>query len=203
MRCAPLLALGLLACQGPPASGTSVGNPTKMSLRVALSTDVQLDVAEFPSGELVFTYTNGEWESVELSQIDLLAGAPVELPNGEWESMAFLLDTAFEFSGTTRSGDAANLTIDVPAFRLDPRQGAVLFERGEFVLELASPGWLDEDNAGYDADAEVRVEPGSPIHDGLARAIEDGSALYGDDGDHQIDDAERARGHEAAGGRPR
>ena len=198
-----LLVALLWGCKGP-AQGTSIGNPTKMTLRVAASTDVQLTEALFPPGELWFSYRDGTEASVELPDpTDLLTGAPIEVPNGEWEGMAIELDDPFEMAGTTRSGDPATLTIDLPDFRLDPRSGFVVFDRGAFVLELAAPGWLDETEVGYDVDATVLVEPGDSFHDGLARAIAEDSGLFDDDGDRRIDDDERDRGQEAGATRPR
>jgi len=198
-----LPAVFALGCSSPPMEGTSVGNPTEMTVRVAPSDDIMLAQADL-SLQSITLYGEGSDETIAVDEtLNTLDGATIEMPDGEWGAMVLTVSEPMVLSGSTRSGDPANLRLDVSTVTLRPVNETIRFDRGKFVLELASPAWLDAENAGYDPDAEVLVDPDTPaIHDDLVAAIESSTSLFGDDGDRDVSDDER-QDREAQGDRGR
>lgn len=198
-----LPAIFAFGCSGPPLEGTSVGNPTEMTIRVAPSDDITLEQADLPL-QSVTLYGEDADETIAVHEtLNTLDGATIEMPDGEWGAMVLTVSEPMVLSGSTRSGDPANLRLDVLTITLRPVRETIRFDKGEFVLELASPAWLDAENAGYDADAEVDVDPDTPvIHDDLVAAVESSTSLFGDDGDREVSDDERQE-QEAQGDRGR
>lgn len=199
---AALISMGACNPQSVDES-TSIGNPSMVAVRVAQSDDITLTAASYPLGEITLNYTDGTWEAVGVNEtVDAIAGDPVSLPNGAWESLVFTTSTVMTMQGTTRSADAAAFTLDIPQFRLAAYADSVRFSEGAYVVELAFPGWLNGDYAGYDPDQQVIVEPGSMVHDRLVAAVRDQTTLYRDDDrDHVVDDGERDTRGEAGTGR--
>ncbi len=199
----PLIALlAAVGCAGP-MEGTSIGNPTEMTIRVASSTDVTLSQALFSLTEVTLYYEDDTEETTPIGDtLDTTVGATIEVSGGVWVGMVLVTAGPMVMSGTTRFDDPAHLTLDVPDIWLRPVGETVQFEDGVFVLELASPGWLDAGNAGYDVDSEILVDPDTAvIHDRLVAAVTGGTSLFGDDGDREVSDGEREDGGEADGER--
>lgn len=192
----------LFACRGAPVEGTSVGNPTELTVRLAPSSDLTLDLAEVALGVARFTDVEGGDVEVNLATTaDLLDGGPLELPDLDWVSLELSLASPLELGGATSGGAEASLTIDADSLTLIPSAEAVAFDGGAYVLELGHPGWLDAESVGYDPDQDLLVEPGSAAHDNLAWLLGYTSSLYEDlDRDGEVGEDERGT-PVAAGGR--
>jgi len=109
-----LIPLALLtACRGAPVEGTSVGNPTELTARLAPSSDLIIDSAQVTLSMARFTDEQGGVEEMDLAvTVDVLGGGPLEVPDLEWVSFDLSLASPLELRGLT-SGDAeASLTID-------------------------------------------------------------------------------------------
>ena len=199
-RYLPFAVFLFVGCTGPNPQGTSVGNPTEMVARVAVSDDITLDEAVLPVGEMALFYTDGTWEKLAFDEEwDVFAGESIDFESSEWEGLVLLLEEPMTMRGMPRSGDPANFTLDLTGFRLSARGQSVRFDDNIFVLELAFPGWLDGENAGYDPDAEVRVEPDGLVHNNLVTLLAEGTTLFrDDDGDREIREDERRENGEAS-----
>jgi hypothetical protein len=202
-RIATFASVLLLACSDPPVmEGTSVGNPTEMTARIAPSTDVSLSQADFSLAEVTFVYTDRTWDTVAVNQdFDLLAGGTIEFPASEWEAMVLVPGGPMVMSGSTRTSQPATYSLEVDEILLFAREASVRFDDGGHVLELGFPGWLDADFAGYDTNVEVNVDPSSSlVHNNLVTALRDSSTLFGDDDrDGEVGDEERRESGEAGG----
>jgi hypothetical protein len=195
------LCLCLVGCSVEPPNGTSIGNPSMTALSIALSDDVELTEAELSLADLEMVDSDRNFEVFHIdSTIDLLAGEPIELPAGDWLVMNLFPSEPLTLAGSTRSGEPASFVLDVPEISLRPDLDSLSSDGDHFVLELAFPGWLNADYAGYDPDLEIVVDPASLHHDRLVAAIRDRSALYGDQNRNgQVDDEDRAGGERARG----
>ncbi len=198
------LGAGCVEGGGSGPAGTSVGNPTEMVVRVADSIDVVLDQAELPLREVVVTYTDGTWQAISVDRtLDVLAGDPFTIPAGQWQSLVLTTDAPMTLSGQTGpTGDPADLVLDVTDIVLVARVARAPGDTEAHVVELASPGWLDGDAAGFDPTGPVTVAPGDAVHDHLALTLRETTTVFADDdGDGQVDDAERSGGDQGGGGR--
>lgn len=183
----------LLACRTGPVEGTSVGNPTELTGRLAPNSDLIIDSAQVALGVASFTNGQGGVEDVDLAvTVDLLDGGSLEMPELEWVSLELFFASPMELHGST-SGDAeASVTIAVESLFLTSSADAVIFDGGAYVLELGNPGWLDAESIDYDPDEGLLVEPGSAEHDTLAGLVRYSSSLAEDqDSDGEVSDDER------------
>lgn len=184
----------LLGCRnGGPSEGTSVGNPTELTLSVAPSADLLLDAAQVDLSLARFADAQGGFDDVNLdASVDLLAGGTVTIPDLEWSTLELFFASPMALSGSTSGDAAARVTLEVESLLLTAAVAEVVFDGGSFVLELGSPGWLDAESIGYEPDEELLVEPGDAVHDTLAELVQYRSSLIPDqDGDREVSDDER------------
>ena len=178
-----LLAL-LAACDQPPPSGTSVGNPGKQALRLAEPADlVTLEAAI--ADELLVDWigcTGGSVQVLDEAGVDLLGDTVTDVPAGPQCGVVLTFTGAIGLEGTAAEEPFAG-EIEPGVVITLWSAGAIDVDEDAFVLELASPGWLD---------AEQTAELGALV---LAERIAADSALFADpDGDGRIDLAERDAG---------
>lgn len=199
-----LMSLLILACRQPgtPPSGTFVGNPGEATSRLAAyGESITLSEAEATIG---FTDAAGcssdlAGETPDVASLDLLGENSVQLPPGEWCALGVYVESVLLIGGFA---DEAEFEI-----RLEPglvelyTQAGLTVDGDDFILELADTGWLsDEVIRGLDWDDErVLVTEEDPLSTQLSEAIVDRSALFLDDGDGLLSDAERDLGAVVAG----
>jgi hypothetical protein len=145
------LALMLIAgCSQEPADGTSVGNPGMFALVAAAGADDLLIESVVLRDALLRVYpcASGS-DSEDLALGDFVGGSAAPLPAGRWCRLEVKSaggsewevedeDDLFEFSLTIPSLDLQ--AVSASGFEVD--------EDTAYILELASPGWIDEEHLG-------------------------------------------------------
>ncbi len=199
----------LVACSGPPDSGTSIGNPNLTYLRAAPGTGVDIAEANALVDEVVLMPCDTTVEPwvVEIDQeIDLLSGAGVELLGiddfeelgGDQQFCSVSIGTpdGIEVEGTGTEGGTFEIFVDSPELMLNGRSGLTL--SGSLLAEVAAPGWIDAEELGIEAGADVVIDDTTSDHASLLQAIEIDSRLFLDDGDGVLSASERAASPVAA-----
>jgi hypothetical protein len=194
--------------------GTSVGNPGKVVARLAPIDNGELEAVGIDEADFSLLPCDGDdWiEAAVRRDLDLRAGEGFELPGGRWCGLAMTLMTELLAEGQSESGTGIELVLvldEIVVFTADDQSFG---EDGDsFVLELGYDGWLDaamleriegEDTGQTDRDESVVVDDNHPLHDELAELLMEGSGLYLEDGDGQLDDEERASGAVASSTEP-
>lgn len=184
--------------------GTSVGNPTEMTVQIAGSTDVLLEEGSLPVSEIEVGFIDRESDTISVESVEQIDDALFQLPNGAWNFLTISFDAPINLQGRTQTGLDASLSINVPAIRMLASNEEVVFAENVFILEIAFPGWLDEEHAQYNIAESIVVEEGSEIHDRLSQAIIEQSSLFRDsNGDYTLNDQEREENSQAQGARER
>lgn len=177
-----ILLLGVVAgaCADPIEDpGTSVGNPNLTLVKVAPGgLGVEITKANLPFSSV--TVSNAA-ETVEVdlpTSNDVLAGAPLDLPTGDWTQLSLQLDGTLNLAGT-ESNATIDLELDVAAVTVRSERSPL--ETGEpHVFELAFPGWLEAQNTGWVSGEDHTIRQGDPIHDTLVDSIQQRSAYLPD-----------------------
>jgi len=189
------LLLFLAGCTTDGDSGTSVGNPGKVSMNLGASAGYELRRAHVEVELIALEDCSGEEVEVVVEDIvDLLDSQSIELPLGTWCRMQLVTLEPLEIEGVfeiaeDRSNDFAveielgeELWLNSTGFAVDDN---------DFVLELGTPGWLAE--AGFEPDDGEVIEPEDEDSLWLFDVLENTSSLYEDmDADGEIDEDERA-----------
>lgn len=193
-----MITLALLAACIEPA-GTSVGNPGFAVTRAADSATVSLSKAELPVFGMEATSCTGATTGVLVDRtLDVRLGEELAVPAGELCTLVIELDGPLVAEGTGQQGGL--LTLELEADLLTLGAPGLTVDGQRFVLELASPDWLDADELDLEDGEDVTIRPGSPEHDLLVLRLRGGTSLYDDDDeDGEVDEGERSNGAEAEG----
>lgn len=177
------------SCRSPPAEGTSVGNPTEMTVVAAESADLQLSAGGV-SLETASFWLDDETDLVEFGQdVDLFTPDAVELPSRSWDVLVLELAAPLWLEGTTSAGQEVSITLAVESVALVGP--AVFFDGDRVVLEVGEPGWLDALELGYDPAQPLVIEPTDALHDRAAEAVGRSGLFLDGDGDGQVSEDER------------
>lgn len=185
------------ACTQPtdpePRPGTSVGNPGKMTVRIAPSETVFLEVAFTDETSLTHVDCHGTASALDAPELDLLESGPITVPGGPWCGVQLVLAQPAILGGGAleHAGFEAELQPDpIVLWAYEP-----LDVDGEsYVLELAAPDWLNPDILGLMLEDPVLIELGSERSDLLAEDLGVGARVFADGGDGVLTDAERSAG---------
>ena len=199
-----LMSLLLLACRAPgePPSGTFVGNPGETTARLAACDDsIEIASAEAMIDFVEAVSCGGDitQEITEDVRLDLLSDNRIVLPPGQWCALGVYVETIALFGGFA---DVSEFEITLEPGFIDMYADAEFAIDGDaFILELADEGWLSgEVMRGLDWDEEGLI---IDAEDSLALLLSDTivarSALFLDDGDGALSDAERGVGAVAYG----
>ena len=169
----PLILTALLACPAPGDDGhdaTSVGNPGKMGARVAKGSGTETISAEADATGFFLTPCDvDEATVVDLDgELDLLGGGAFEVPGGTWCSLVLSLHDTLVVEGTGSREQTFALELQVEGITLSSEDGFTI-DGDDFVLELGTPGWFDEEILFGDDGREVLVDDEHPLHDLLVR----------------------------------
>lgn len=183
--------LALLACKTVERPGTLVGNPGKMTVRIApLGEGVEPTSADTVAATVLWLGCgNGFTEAARAETLDLLRGEPLTIPGGR--GCAVVLDFPEPLmvlsQGDREDRLVAELELPAP---LTLFAGAPIAVDGEdYVLELGAPGWLFDVELG---EGETEIEAGSELSRLLAIELIADSSLYPDtDGSGGLEEAER------------
>ncbi len=210
-RVSALLLAGLLvACTTPDDThdGTAVGNPGVVAFALGETVDMDVDFAEASAGWVGVRACGTDEEQAiqrEDPMIPLDEQIAFELPLGTWCTL-MLDDLQVYLEG--HHGDAE--PPDGGEFMIGLNLGATQVNAGTFdgftvsadqgfVFELGSPGWVAAEDIGLDPDNEVAIDDQAPLHEPVALAMLDRSALYSDPNtDSVVSEEERDAGAAAA-----
>lgn len=178
---------------------TAVGNPGDAVVQARsgggvtlLSGSAQLDALDV---------TRCPPEPVEVvtvdADIDLLGSMPFPAPPGVWCSAELTFGSALVLTGIEGAGEPGKgtfeLVLDVPMVTVPLDRGHWVFEGDRLVFELGSGDWLSRMADVLEDGDHLVVDSAHPLHDLLAAAVADGSALYDDaDQDGVLEPDERA-----------
>lgn len=191
-----LLILGL-GCTTQGDSGTSVGNPGKVSLSMGEGErySIARAVVEVESVELE-TCAGVLIEVPVQDEMDLLDSDFVHTPYGEWCSVQLITEAPVEleiFIEFDDDDEDVALGFDL---QIDLEDAITLSGEGfradgnGFVLELGEPGWLDQDF--LEPEDDTLFGPDSEISLAYFEIIRATSQLYEDpDLDGELSDSER------------
>lgn len=168
-------------------------------MSIARGTDLTVAEAEFEGVPTHWTDCVGVTTTIEVEQaIDLLDAPTIDAPAGSWCGLAVVTRGPFVIVPDSDAGFGIDISLALGALSLSG--AAPFFVNGSrFVLALGSPGWLDAAELDAD-DADVVINTGSEGHGLLAARAAGGAALYEDDGDGEVSQAEREGGPVADGG---
>ncbi len=198
-----LVVTSLGGCTNPDDvhDGTAVGNPGVVAF--ALGETVNMDV-EFAEASAGWVGVRGcgvdEEQAIEREEptIPLDGEVAFELPLGTWCTL-MLDDLQVYFEG--HHGDAED-----GEFMIGLNLGAIQVNAGSFdgftvgadqgfVLELGSPGWVAAEDIGLEPNNEVAIDDQSPLHEPVALAMLETTALYADPNtDSVVSEEERDAG---------
>lgn len=166
-----------------PDPGTSVGNPNLTLVKVAPpGPGLTLDLASLPIAAVQVSNSDGTRDAPVPSSTDVLKGAPLDLPAGDWTELSLVVDGRFVVQGVDGDGEV-DLELELDEVAVRSLRSPLQFDEPH-VFELAFPEWLTADNVGWTAGDDHVVRPGDPVHDVLADFVESRSAFLADpDGD--------------------
>lgn len=204
-----LLVLAACRIEEPGGSGIAVGNPPgtgTVNARVALASaeGVGFTALELPIvGVYLETCEPAEARVVDLRAVLGLRGAPLPIEAGRYCALGLVPEPEAE---TVLEGEAGGGTWSFaePLGRIELFGEVELVDGDDVVLELARPDWIDAASFGLAPDEHRDIGGERCLSDPLCAriraALMDQAGLYADDdGDGEIDGAERDRGESASG----
>lgn len=206
-----LLMAGLLAaCTDPDEvhDGTAVGNPGVVAFALGETVDMDVGAAEASAAWVGLRACGADEEQAierEDAMVPLNGEVAFELPLGTWCSL-LLDDLQVYAEGHHVASPAEDEGVFIIALTLGPTMvnagtfdGFTVTEDQAFVLELGAPGWVSAEGIGLDPDNEVIIEDDSPLHEPVALAMLETTALYDDPNtDSVVSEPEREAGSRAA-----
>ena len=218
-RTTPLLplfgcVLALVACTSPDTThdGTAVGNPGVVAFALGEPDDIAVELAEGGAAGIgVSACGSDQREGVtwEGPWIPLDGDIVLELPLGTWCTVhldgleVFVAGAHVDSQAEDEGLFEVSLALGDVQIHAPGWDGFAVAADDAFVLELGGPGWLGPDAIGLTAGNEVLVEEQDALHDAVAAALVEPSALYRDpDTDGLLSEAERDAGSTAASANP-
>jgi hypothetical protein len=193
-----LLMILALGCTTQGDSGTSVGNPGKVSLSMGEGERYAIAraVVEVESVELE-TCAGARIEVPVQDEMDLLDSDFVHVPHGEWCSVQLITEAPIEIEVfiefDEEDEDDVVLGFDL---QIDLEDAIILGGEGfraegnGFILELGEPGWIDQDF--LEPEDDMVYGPESETSLAYFEIIQTTSQLYEDpDLDGELSDSER------------
>jgi hypothetical protein len=187
----------LVSCRtSPPDGGTSVGNPGGLRLSMGAVSGATATQARIAVTELVWLDCGGGPGAVRVvnRSLDLLAPELLVAPPGTWCGVEVVPAAPLVLDLDGDAGGTAGLRRELGLAPVESATGFTVDETVELALELGAAGWLTAEELGLEAGAELTVEPGDAVHDGLASRARSASGLYSDDGDGVVSEEERTTG---------
>ena len=189
-----LLLAPLTACRSTePASGTSVGNPGKLTPSLGSGDGIQIERAFAYVTFMEMVGCGGQNLAIEVDdELDLSGEDAITVPAGSYCGISIEMDELV--FGADWRPDGAGLYFEMA---LTLEQGISAYSDASFdvqgndmILEIGEPGWISaddvpvqEDGQVFDSDDEASTE--------AAQWAQATSALWMDDGDGQLDEDER------------
>ncbi|MEL6348655.1 MAG: hypothetical protein AAFV53_36460 [Myxococcota bacterium] len=186
-----LLFIALLTGCGPEnrVEGIAVGNPGTFKPNTASAARITFgdSYSRFAQIELVDCEDNALVLAENIS-LGLLGDASLSFPAGTWCALHLIPDGVLFYAADGERGGFAEIYLAIEPFSLTNDAGFTV-DGQPFILELATPDWLTEEDLGIDGGDDVQIKTEAPIHDVLADIIETESSLYEDtNGDGLIDE---------------
>lgn len=177
---APGLWMGValaVGCSSEPNLGTAVGNPgSGLTVKTSGGPGIDAMGGSFLASEVQLRPCAGA--AVVVVQdlaIDAAGDTTIELPDGAYCGVAFVVDGALSLAGTGR-GHALTLSLDVGRVDVWTASGFVL-EEDALTVYLGASGWLDAEDLKLD-EADVTITPADGSdHRDLVEAVRTGSFL--------------------------
>lgn len=189
-----LLLAPLTACRSTePASGTSVGNPGKLTPSLGSGDGIEIERAFAYVAFVEMLGCDGQSLTIEVDdELDLNGEDAISVPAGSYCGLYIDMDELW--FGADWRPDGAGLYFEM---ELHLEQGISAYSDASFdvqgndmILEIGEPGWISaddvpvqEDGQEFDIDDQASKE--------AAQWAQATSALWMDDGDGQLDDDER------------
>ncbi len=126
LLCAVLVGCGDINWGG----GTAIGNPTT-AVRLAPDDDQPWDIATARTVEATVERCGGKSRSTTWTDVDLIAGPPLEWPLGGELCRIELVITGLSANGSALTRDSATLDLDLPSLVLDAADDDLLLELGD------------------------------------------------------------------------
>lgn len=192
----PLLLVAFIGCRGGQIdSGTYVGNPGQMAVRIAPPDGMVVDGSEAPV-DRVELLPCGSSEPVAVP-VDIqfnLIGDFIEIPEGTYCEVGLYLDGLLAIHVLGEEGGEALLDVDLGWVALS---GSTPVEGNALVLEVGQPGWIGAEELGVEDGVAVVINPETDpdAHWELVDRLFTTSALFEDsDANGEVDDNERDLG---------
>ena len=184
----------------PPDEGTSVGNPGGLRLALGPGDGLVATRARLAVASLRWTTctTGAVREVVVNDAVDLLDSAELRAPAGEWCTVELVPAGPLRVEATGTEGGTATLELALPAIVLGGAAPLAVDGAVALLVEVGDAGWVDAAELGLAPGLARTVDAADPLHDALVGAAVAGTAVYADDGDGSLSDAERAAGAVAA-----
>jgi hypothetical protein len=199
MRVGSCFLIGLMACtpaaprdegvvdpsRESQGSGTIVGNPgdgmttaARTAFRIAPTRLAPASRIRMHLTGVKLTTCEG---TVHERPLDVTVDASQErswpLTPGKWCSLDLYVQPPVVVRQPAVTGFALDAELDVDGIHLESEDGFGLYSGDAYVLELGQPQWLDViREVATDGGAVVR--PGDAVHDRIAHALSNGSALF-------------------------
>lgn len=189
----PIL-LALFACKSYHTyEGIAVGNPGTTALRVAPAEGLDFSTARAEG--VTVSVQDCDGGSVVLAEdisFDLSRGASLVMPEGTWCGLTLdAPDWIYILAEESEEG-RAELFLVPPSIEMVNSAGFVV-DGQDFLLELASPGWVTVAELGIEYDTVVQVKGDHPAVPALTEAVQTESTLFVDgDLDGVVTDADEA-----------
>lgn len=200
----------LAGCTNPDDvhDGTAVGNPGVVAFALGETLEMDVEFAEASAGWVgVRACGSDEEQAIEREEpmIPLDGDVAFDLPVGTWCTL--MLDGLQVYlEGHHGDAEPQDNGVFMIGLNLGPTEvnagtfdGFSVAADQAFVLELGAPGWVAAEDIALDPDNEVVIDDQSPLHEPVALAMLETTALYSDpDTDSVVSEDERIAGPAAA-----
>lgn len=174
MITAPTLLLSLTAL--PSIGAVVVGHPT-LGL-IGQPSDLNLHFAEVSIAKVLLTDASGQVHSHALNTtLDLLGGAPLQMPAGTWFEATIVLDGPIRVSGGGNGG-TFDLELDVGAIFIEMEPAMVVDGNSSTTLFFGHEDWITADLLRMRPGYHVTVDTTHPLHDDIRSSIRYGSSWF-------------------------
>lgn len=170
------LAASLLAATAFASS--SIGHPVNTG--IAAGTGLTFDFAELPVHSMIVDRCDDTFETFEVMEvIDLIAGDPITLPEGDICGVQLTLGGRLNASGDGTSGGTFSLSLVVGSIQIpvDPPLEVVDDTSAALGIRIAEPNWVTATLLGLTSGNHVHVGPAHSAHDTLRDHVRWDSAI--------------------------
>jgi hypothetical protein len=153
------------------AASSSIGHPVPTTL--AGGTGITLDFAELPVHSMVVDRCDTTTETFEVMEvIDLHAGDPLTLPEGDICGVQLVLGGRLHASGSGSGGTfSLSLAVGQITIPVSPALEVVDGDSDATLVRIAESGWITATSLSLSSGTHVHIGPASGLHDGLRDSV--------------------------------